>query len=829
MRSRRQKVACLAAGWLLASAGAAGGAEGVDTRIERLLSEVRSAGTLAEAEQRLRRAEKLLEIRGAKIDSTTRRFLQADIRRARGRWAAMAWRRRPTGNDALRETARKELGAAIGEYTGLVQLCEDRLDAMESRLGPGDPSRNRSWRTLRGQISRANYCEAWSHYNLGLIAADEARRKGRFDQAVERFSSFTARGYRNHPIVADCFLGQALCHYERKQYFQVLELLKPARASNTPADIFKRMAYLLIKSAEAYGSYLAAENCAKRYFDALPASHKLDAIELGMALERAKCLGVLADPKQNPEYHKLFRGRLDAVAKAIYARGEPWRTELARVLGRNSGATPFKCLSQAQTLFKSGKFAEAAAKAGEGIAAATAETPPAVLADLRYVRAAAAVNRGKPLEAFRAAGEFLRNHPADRRAGGLCRAALRAGREALQAKPPLPRDDFLGFLAWMEKRLPTHPEAKRIPWYRARVFLDAGRLREAERALGAVPADSPVYVLAQYGLAVAAAKQAEALARRGKADPKEMARLVDGSARAVERFVASAGRRKMSDVELQAARTVVDVAVATARRYLELPAPRPARAVAVLDRADKLAAYRGRAGRQRLALRCRAHLLAGDMAAAERAFSGLLRSPVAADGNAPPVLASLLGPLMDPFDRLTKAGKTEAAAGLGGRMARMQERVLRSVSASPTPAVRAQEGAARWLLAEILRKVGRHAEAAGQYEQLLPNTPKRKAGPVLRGLAICQEKSRRYASACERWQALAGGLKKKTDGWYEARYHWFWCLYQQGRRDDARKRLAYFRLQHPRIATGIWQAAFDALGQEMHLPPSSSRPGGETK
>ncbi|MGB2820357.1 MAG: hypothetical protein WBF17_05215, partial [Phycisphaerae bacterium] len=467
----RYRAICLGAGCMLAVCGAAAGAEAIDVRIGRLLSEARSAASPADAEVKFRQAEKLLGDVGRGIDSTTRGFLQADILRARGRIAVMAWQRDPT-DETLRGKAMKDLNQAIDDYARLVKVCEDRLDALEVRLGHADPSRNKQWQTLRGQISRANYCEAWSHYNLGLIAEDDARRKGRFNQAIERFSSFTAEGYRNHPIVADCFLGQALCHYELKQYFQVLELLKPVRASNTPAGIFKRMTYVLIKSAQAYGSYLVAENSAKQYFDALPGSHRLDAIELGMALERARCLSRLADPQQNPEYHKLFRERLDAVAKTVYSCGDPWRAELGRILGRGIGATPLECLSRALSLFKSGKFAEAAAEAEKGIMTATNKTDPVVLADLRYARTAAVTNQGKHLETFRAAAEFLRRHPGDRRAGGLCRTALLAGREALKAEPPLPQGEFLDFLAWMEKQFPSRPEVKELTWHRAAVLLD---------------------------------------------------------------------------------------------------------------------------------------------------------------------------------------------------------------------------------------------------------------------------------------------------------------------------------------------------------------------
>jgi len=825
---RRHKAMGLGAAWLLAVCGAAAGAEAIDVRIGRLLSEARSAAKDAEAEAKLRQAEKLLKEAADDTDSMTRGFLHADILRARGRRMVMAWKRNAT-SEALRKKASESLHEAIDEYARLVKVCEDRLDALEARLRQGDPAGNKQWQRLRGRISRANYCEAWSQYNLGLIAGSDASRRRRLEQAIERFSSFTAAGYRDHPIVADCFLGQALCHHELKQYFRVLELLKPVRADNTPAEVFKRMTYLLIKSGQAYGTYLAAENAAKRYFDALPASHRLDAIELGMALERARCLATLADPEQNPEYHKLFRGRLDAVAKTVYSYGDPWRAELGGILGRSGGPTPFKSLSRARALFKGGKFAAAAAEAGRGIAAATKKTDPLVLADLRYARAAAIAEEGRHVQAFRAAADFLRRHPGDRRAGGLCRAALRAGREALKAEPPLPQRELLDFLAWAEKHLPAGREVKELPWHRAAVLLDAGRFREAEQALGGVAADSPVYVLAQYGLAVAAAKQAEALARDERADANAVAGLLGRSAEAVARFVEAADGRKMSAVEAQAAAAVVDVGVAAARRYLELPAPAPARGLALLEKLDRLESHRARAARQRLALRARAHVLSGDAEAAGRCVWKLLGSSAAADGAVARAFADMVGPLAERFDRLTASGKADAAGRLGGQVVRMQEMLLRYVKQSGDPAIRGQEAAVRAPLAEMLTKLARYAEAAAQYEWLLRNTPKQKAGAAMRGVAMCRERMGRYGPAAERWRELAKGLKKNTDGWCEARYHWMLCLYRDGSRDRARRLLEYFRLQHPEIRVGQWQAAFDALGKEIGRAAPASRPGGETR
>ena len=827
MRRPRRRIPGAVAIWLALGLGAARADEPLDVRVATLLAEAQRAASTDQAEAKLRQAEKLFGQEGRRLERVARGFLHADILRVRGRVAVLAWKRKAT-DAAAREQARKLLLEAIGEYAGLVKLCEDRLDAIERRYTNRDPSEDKNWRRFSGYISRANYAEAWSHYNLGLVAREPAERKRRLRQAIERFSSFTAGGYRAHAVVADCFLGQALCHYELKQHFQVLELLKPARPDNTPPASFKRMTYVRIKAAQAYGSHLAAENAAKQYFDSSKPDRRLDAIELEMALERIRCLSVLADPRQNPEYHRLFRGRLDAVARRVYSHGEPWRGELAKLLGRGNGASVVQHLSKARTLLEAKRFAAAAAEADQGLRAAQPRTDAALLADLRYVRAAATASEGKHLQAHRYAVEFLRRHPTDDRAAGLCAAVVQTGRAALKADPPLPPAELAESLALLEESFPGQPVTEKLPWYRAELLLETGRFADAERALGRVrPADA-VYVLAQYGLALAAAKQAEALAREAPGDPNALLGALDRSAGAVGRFAGAAAGKRLSGEQRQAAAGVVDVGVAVARRYLALPTPRPAAALSLLDHLDKLPSQRARAATRRLAARVRAEVQAGGIDSAGRHIDELLDSAGTTGQDLAATLADVAPALSAEFDALSEAGKAEAAAAVGRQVLRIQRLLLRHVRGSADKQVRAQEAAARRGLADILRKLGRHKDAIEHYRWLVAHTPRRRAGGALRGLALCHERTGQFGPAAEKWRTLAKGLEKRTEGYYEARYHWIRCVSKAGRREQARKVLAYFRLQHPRIAIRPWQDRFDALARELGLDGRTPA-GQETK
>jgi len=811
-----------------AAAGAAFGQEPqpLAARIDKLLSSARSAQRLADAEARLDEAARLLQEQGGGLDAIERGFLAADVLRMRGRAAAGAWRRDPSRSNR-RTKARAALLAAIEAYGALVTLCEGRLDVIEKRLGYDQLEKDTQWRTLRGYVSRVNYCEAWSLYRLGLVAETPAMGRQRFEQAVERFSSFTAKGYRNHPIVADCFLGQALCHFELGQHFRVLELLKPARPDNTPAALFQRMTYLRIRAGLAYGSYLATENAARQYFRSLGARKTLDAVELGMCLERAKCLAVLADPNKNPEYHKLFRGRLDEVARLVYAHGEPWRTELEHVLGTGKGASPFKSLTRTRALFSAGKYAEAVAEADKGLRVATAATDPLVLADLRYARCAALANLGEHVRAFRAMWDFLRRHGDDRRAAEVCASAVRTGRKALGEAPPLPTAELLALLDLLPERFPSHAETKRLAWHRASVLLHEGKYADVERVLADVKPSSDIYALAQYGRAAAAAKLAETLQAQPPADPNAMASLLGRASAAIKRF-AAAVPKDPNGLDAEAAATIADVGVATARRYLALPAARPAEALAVLAEVDKLPGSAGRLARTRQVLRIRAQLAAGQkdeaLAAVAALFERGTATGPAADG-AVGDLGGILDALTERMDQLRADGKDKAAADLGEQVVRIQQELLRRVSASPGPQREARETALRFRLAETLRALGRHAQAATQYEGVLRRIPRREAGRTLRGLALCHENLGRPERAAELWAELGRGLEKGAEAWYEARYHWIRCLHRQGRRADARKLLTYFRLQHPKIASAAWRKRFDELAGRIGLPAGTNRAG----
>jgi len=799
----------------------------VQAQIAELLDRATTAET--DAEKMLAQAENLLWRGRHSLDKLGSGFLSADITRTRGRVCLIAWQR-DADNTAQRDEAKRFLMKAREEYEQLKERADEEAAELLDKVRKGKPERNPAYRRALGLRSRANYAIAWTDYNLGLVA-DGAERASHIDSAIERFKPFTSGGYRSHPIVADCFLGQALCYYELGRYGDVTSLLEPAEADNTPEMIFKRMTYLRLKSYQQQSRHRQLDEAADKYFASLADKNKLDSIELGMAVEWARSLAALAgDPEANP-YYKQYQNRLDRVAKMVYPYGDPWRSELAEVAGKTAGSSLFTCLIVARGHFTAGRYAEALGEIAKCLDAAGGRTPDAdesLLADLRYTQAAAAWNLKRWHQAHRYAFEFLRYHAGDRRADDVCSRGLQAGLKAIEQKtqadgPGVDAADFLRFLTFAEKNLPENPEVLKAAWYRGNLLLKAGKYAEAEQALQAIEPSSPVYRYAQYGLALAAFKQAEVIAQAEKKDPAARAKLLARSAGAVRQYVEAAAGGLPAD-EHEAAQAMIDVALATGQHLLDLPAPDHRATLALLRHVESLVKALGEPDRvadQRLALSIEAYIVAGQLDAAGRQIDAVLDYR-AGSAHAARAFANIADTLEERYERLMQDNQDAQARRLGERLLGIYTFLLDYVSRSKDAAVADQEIPVRRRLARALLRQGNHRAAISHYEWLLGKVPLEKAGDVLQGLATAQEELRDYDSAAKTWRTLARGLEDNSEGWFEARYHLILCHHKAGRQEHARKLLAYFRLQCPHIASEVWRRQFDALEQELAGP----RPGG---
>ncbi len=807
----------------LAPAGAAGAAQTAG-RIEKLLAQAEAADNLDHAEKKIDEAESQLKWAGRGMDA---RFLRADVLRTRGRVKIKAWQKHLAGEEK-RAAGVKLLKQALDGYDALIQENEGIAKKIEDTT-EGDPETNRKYREALSYRNRAVYAQAWGEYNLALGQAFSHDRKRFLDRAVLRFShstagvtdagGFEADGSDAKPIIIDCLLGQALCYYEQRSFADAEKYLnlaadgarKGAAVTKTLPFVVQRITYLRVKIHQDRGEHEKADEVAGKYFDALPGGHRLDALERGIAVERARSLAALADPQRSPgKDHRAFRARLEAAARTVNAYGGQWRAEMDRILRKPPGAVLGPAVARARELFNARRYRQAADAADAGLK--DAKLKPPARAELRYIRFAAYWNLARWRDAHLAAAAFLRLNPTDPRAAHVCGKAIHAGHRALQASPPLPQADLAQFFDHAEKNFPTHPEVRMIPWYRGSLLLSAGEYARAERALSGVPPGSPAYRLAQYGMAMSAYKQAEALAGAKGRDAAGVEGHLSRAAQAVRRFAAAlTAGQQLSPQEREAARKVIEVGQAAAQRMLNLPQPKPDAAGDLIRTIDALSIKTGQTAAAGLAPRILLSVRKGDVKGALKMIDAALANPGRDAGQLVQSLVAASGLLEQEVPKRIQAGKAAEAAALANKLVDIYRFLFAHVIRSTDKGVLAQERAVRRRLAAALQRVGRFGESIDHYEWLGKRLPRNESGDVIRGLGIAYEKTGKYRQAMANWGQLAGGLKTGTPGWCEACYHLIDCQLLSGQRDAARKRLAFFRAQYPNIADAEWKKRFDDL------------------
>jgi len=795
-------------------------AAGVEEQVSKLLAEAVAAPAYDAAEKKLAEAEQLLKRRRHQLDKFAHACLQAELRRTRGRVALLAWQRDPA-QAQRRQQGRRILLRLLDEFDRLQEEGLAEIDRLEKRLGDKDPSKNRAWRGLNGYVARINYATAWTHRDLGRAVQDAAGRKAHLEKAVEAFADFTGDEWSGNPIVIDCFLGQAVCLHELGRHAEVVELLKPhaariaGAAAGSKALAFRQLLAVLVKALQQQNAHLDAEEALERYFNGRPADQPLDAFDLALALDRARGLQRLSDPAANPQHHAALAKRLDALARRVYAHGDPWRMRMAKLLGKAGPGTVFGWMDQSRTHFDAKRYREAFESATKALAAAgNDEHGSLLLPDLRYMRLASAWNGEKWREAFDAGSEFLQHHRADRRAGDVCDRTLRAGMKALEAVDVTTRPGTAAVRAMLnfgEKHFPKLPEVGKVPWHRANLLLMDGEYAQAEELLKQVGSDSPVYRNALYGLALATYKQAEALAELPSPNETQLVILLTKLASVVERFAAAAPDPWPS-AQRPLAQGTTQVALAGARLWLSRPKPDTAAVLALLGRLDTMKGVIGEAAAGQLrTLRVEANLRAGKIEDVARFVEDLLAGGDEAKARYR-VFAAVADPLEKQRERLAAERDADGVARLDTLLLRLYE----ALAAYARDAKDLQQQVAvRRRLGHALQRLGRHADAIEHYEWARPHVPVAEAGGLLKRLAIAYEHANRHRDALPLWRMLAKGLKERSEDWYEAYYHLIRGYARTNRKDRARRTLRLLKLRYPAIRSRSWRKKYNRLAEEL--------------
>ncbi|HUV39518.1 MAG TPA: tetratricopeptide repeat protein, partial [Planctomycetota bacterium] len=443
-------------------------------------------------------------------------------------------------------------------------------------------------------------------------------------------------------------------------------------------------------------------------------------------------------------------------------------------------------------------------------------------ANAREIKAACFWNQKRWREAHLAAASFVTAHPADPRAELWCARAFQAGLNALKENPPLETEQLLAFFDAIAAKRPDDPEVKKIPWYRGYVLIQAGDYARAYRSLLGVrnPAD-PMYRHAQYGIALSCWKQAETFIRA-----KDARRTMDYLTRAlqaVERFVDAPVAAVADDkADRQLTDAVAYLANQVARALLDQPTPRTDEVLALVRKLDDSPATRDLRADGRLTLRIEAECMKeGPAQAAVRIndyITGTAGAPVAQ------AAANIVSRLEKAYDALAAEGKKKEADELAWHILRIYEFLLSYVRKDPgtTPDM---EAGIRGRLGQAYMRLDKYADAIAHFQSAL--TRSARSADLMRGLALACEKTGQFDRAILQWRALAKGLERGSEGWYEAHYERIRCYMAMKEHGQARTLLKYYlQYLHPKDAPESWTEKFKALDVELgkEEPPADTVP-----
>ena len=841
-------------------------ADPIEMQIDALTVEALNAPTVEAAQKKIVEAETLLKHNQTEVKKITYRFLLSNLALTNGRIKAAAWQQQ-TDDEELRTQAQQILSRILPEQEALKIDTDKAADELEQKLGAeaeADPWQQQLW----AYGTRLEYNIAWTQYSLAIVTPEENARLQLLQKAFDGFQPFTQDGYENHPVIAECFLGQGLCLFEQKKYYDVIRFLDldTITPETTPVETYKRISYLRIQSARRLPSDVHTIWAAEQFFNSLDDDERLDKTELAMALDWARSLAALAQSPESRTYHHNVLQRIERVAALVYPYGDPFSADLARIIETLPADMPYVCMVLGRRCFQEKKYESALQYAQTGIRNLTEKVSAQLSADLYFLENAAAWNVQAWHSSFRAAQVFLRRHTEDDRTEKVLQRGIQSALKSLSTDLPVDLDAFMQFLDFAQQHWPEHPEVKKAPWYRGWVFLETQRYADAYRLLQNVAPDSTVYPHALYGLALASLKQAQDQVKQGvfnatvsnlrHSDRSEESQSLGDSetlrsaqgdreealvrrqhlynaSDSIARFV-ELPPEKPSPQQKELRIGIVDVGLAAAQALLKLTPPDPNAALVLLDTLERLpniTTTRDPAALHKLITSPLAKH-SEDSKRFERRLSLRLEANAYADQidrvvELLDILITIKNHSEVSLHALIQAGNVLERGASQPARDEDSKRIfydklialyqLLLTQAQQKKHTMLTESVVRRRLAHSLALDGRRLDAVDQYLWILQHEPAHKTGDVRRLLALVYEQLERFDAAIEQWRILANGLAPDTEPWLEANYRLIQNHLQVQNPQQAKKLLALFQLRHPHIESQTWRHRFAELDQKLSL------------
>lgn len=798
-----------------AEAGAAG--ESMEEQVRELLKNAISGDDLSAAQVLIQRACQLVESEDIQDGDLNKGFVKVEISQTLGK-IYLRNRRRSDRDEQLRKKGEAVLLAVLDEYRQLRIEAKSQATLIEKRLRWDQAQENKKWQELRGYISRANYSTAWTLYHLGLAVRGEGRRQELLLAAIDGFEGFTEEGYRANRIVADCFVGQALCLLELGRYYDAAKLLdlNPVQLSKGDKAFFKRVMYLRIRAYRAMGASTDVVGDAKFYYDQRHKGKSLppDKTEIEMTVEWARSLAVLARKSDQNPYWMRYRGQLNEVSRIVYSYGEPWASMVAVAVGDNDIVSPMSSLIHGRDYYAAGAYEKALAKVELGLELSDGDRQP--VADLNYLQIATLIKLGDRSKGYDAATEFVRKYRHDGRWNEIWQVAVEIGMQlhsqaGADGKPAI--DELLA-IADLGRFDPADDQMyARSMLYRASMLIDKGEYSQATAIAAGIDrakAGNGIYWRSVYLAALAAYRQAE----QDFADTRTRAFLD----RAKEKFSEYARFAEKSDTEDDICPSMRQLGLKIAHGFISLRQPDIDAAIAMADAVEKLNCRDGDMAEGIFAVRIEASVLKGDVEMAGE----LIDAVIAEQGGGVAAARALAkaGDLLEKKYALLAVSDREddrvLANATARRLTSIYSFLLRHISKSDDAALRLQAVAVRRRLGYSLIWCGKYDEAVLQFKRVLGEVELSVSGEAVEGLGLAFEGAGDFEGAAMQWASLIQSLNKKSEKWLEANYHLIYCRIRQGRIADASKMLEFFQLRYSHLLSDQWQKKFSTLFEESN-------------
>lgn len=796
-------------------------AEANKEQLNTILVETKNSSTRSEADKLFNQADRIAQKLGS--DKTDRSFLINRIKRDRATKYISLWQK-DKANIQLLKDAGKILDNVIIEYGRLREYCEKRAESMEDRLSSSRLNSDPVYKQLRITITRTDYELGWSHYWRAL-SSDGQERADYFRKASGCFLKITANGYQdNHSFVADSFYGQALCLYHLRQFSRVVgEVLKAdvVTPDNTPMKIFKQMTVIRLRCCREIDPWLA-NRFATTYFNRLRGDHgndlKLDKTDLIIALEWVRSLAVITAYYKNEDDPVNLRSAqqdLNEKRRMIEAYGDPWKSQVARILDDKGLHTQLGSKIKATEYFNNKDYDKAVAEAENGLQSLPQNETDAkdLRSDLQYIRFASYWNQQRWLQAHTTAMEFLREHPQDVRASEVCVKAVQSGLKGLKASTPTDLTEFQNSITLLEEHFSDVPEVQQVRWRAARILKDKSPFM-AQVLNEAVLETNPYYGAAQYDISNSLFREASqkvSISNLGQVLDKE---LIIKAADAFCRFVDSHTSSPRPKDEYPPLSDAVKLGSVIAMGLLSHDSPDYTRkALDVLDKISELQA--GLTQTLQKALRFQAYILTGEFERSLECINGLVIN----DPQVMTIIHKIVIILEGRSAELIKQNAEVQTKNIDTILVTLYELLLEYIKTYPDQSIEQQKASLQLHLAHCLVHLGEFDKATKHYQWLVDNLSVSEAGSAIRGLAICHEAKKQYDLALGQWRSLYKQLELGTDEWLEATYHFIQCYIKIGDKENANTRFNSFRIDTEQMDIGQWGPKFEALYMELKTIP----------